>query len=278
MLQYTGHRFYKRGPELTSIIDKRRSLHRRAAQDQQQIEELKSQIGQLHTLANIGTATTMIAHELNNLLTPLANYATLALDNPDDKALAEKALQKVLRNSRRASKMMESMLALANGEKQQKQANQLLFLVEEVFACLCRDFNKDGIGVEIEISEDLTVWAVPVQIQQVLMNVILNAREAMLEQGGTLTIRGKERNEAVVIEVVDTGCGIEPARLDEIFQPFFSTKRGGESTREKPAAGLGLAFCRRVVDAHGGSISVQSEPNHGTTLRISLPRPRSEES
>jgi len=260
---------------LTSVIEKRLSLHKRLACEQRQNNALKSQIGRLQALANIGTATCIIAHEVNNLLAPLGNYAALALNNPDDKLLVEKALQKAVRICGRASKIMESMLALANGETQAKKSTRLIVLLEEIFSCLCRDFAKDKITVNLEISEDLTVWAVPVQIQQVLMNLILNAREAMLPAGGVLTIKARDSTDAVQIEVVDTGCGIEPANLKKIFEPFFTAKANQQSLSQHLSSGLGLAFCKQIIDAHGGYIFVESGPEKGSTFKITLPKHRS---
>ena len=258
---------------MTSIIEKRVSLHKRLAEHQQQNNALKSQITQLQALANIGTVTHMIAHELNNLLTPLANYAALALNNPDDKSLVEKAFEKTVQSCERAMKIMESMLAMADGERQEKKNARLISLVEEIFTCLCRDFAKDGITVKIELPEDLTVWAVPVQIQQVLMNLILNARDAMLPRGGILNIKVTESNDAAQIEVTDTGCGIEPGDLKNIFESFFTTKTDGNQPSERSGSGLGLAFCKKIIDAHGGCISVESIPSQGSTFKITLPKP-----
>ena len=256
---------------MTSIIEKRLSLHKQLAEQEQLNDVLKSQTVKLQALANIGTITSMIAHEINNLLTPLGNYAALALKNPEDKALTEKALHKAVGNCERASKIMESLLAVANGEMQEKQNTCLTGLVEDVFTCLCRDFAKDGITVNIEIPEELTIWAVPVQIQQVLMNLILNGRDAMLPGGGVLTIRARQAGDSVEIQVADTGCGIEPAVLEEIFEPFFTTKMDESSPGRCAGSGLGLAFCRRIIDSHGGCISVESKPQEGTTFRITLP-------
>jgi signal transduction histidine kinase len=257
---------------LTRIIEKRISLHKDLTNRIQQNATLKSQISHLQSLANIGTATCMIAHEINNLLVPLSNFAALALNNPDDKQLADKALQKVVRNCDRASKIMESILGVANGETKEKKNNRLLALVEEIFSCLCRDFAKDGITVKISIAEDLTVRAVPVQIQQVLMNLILNARDAMLPRGGVLTIKARENNDSVQIEVSDTGCGIEPDDLDKIFEPFFTAKKDKKSESETCSSGLGLLFVKQVIETHNGCITVESRPSEGTTFTITLPK------
>ncbi len=259
---------------MTSIIEKRVSLHKRLANQQQETEALQSQIAQLQALANIGTITHMIAHEMNNLLTPVGNYATLAMKSPDDKTLVEKALVKTAQSCERATKIMESMLAMADGKMQEKKNARLIALVEEIFTCHCRDFAKDGITVNIQVPEDLTVWAVPVQIQQVLMNLILNARDAMLPRGGILNIKATENSDAVQIEITDTGCGIEPGDMKNIFESFFTTKTDRISASRCSGSGLGLAFCKKMIDAHGGCISVESQPDKGSTFTITLPKPQ----
>ena len=222
-------------------------------------------------LANIGTVSHMIAHEMNNLLTPLKSYASFALDHPDDQALARKALQKTVRNCERASSVMESMLALVDSQAQERATARLRDLIEEVFTCLCRDFAKDGITVDVQIPDELTVNVVPVQMQQVFMNLILNARDAMLPRGGVLSIRAAEKTDTLEIEIADSGEGIDPDDLNNIFERFFTTKKDGSPT-EYSGAGLGLAFCKMVVDGHGGSISVESEPGHGSIFKIVLPK------
>ncbi|MHC4741657.1 MAG: sensor histidine kinase [Planctomycetota bacterium] len=256
---------------MASITGKRLNLHRDLERRQAENEALKSQVQGLGHLANIGVASYMIAHEINNLLTPIGTYAGLALENPDDVELGKKALGKAARNCERASKIMESMLALANGQNQEKENYPLAELVEEVFACLVRDFSKDGINVDVQISPDLQVWAVPAQIQQLLMNLILNAREAMLGRGGILGIAARSNEKELEITVSDTGVGIAASDLEKIFEPFFTTKKGSDSPSGRLGSGLGLALCKRVVEAHDGTISVQSKPQEGSTFKIVLP-------
>ncbi len=259
---------------MASITGKRLSLHRYVEEKKQENDALKSQLVQIQHLANTGTISHMIAHEINNLLTPLKNYAAVALENPDDKSFVEKALRKTVRNCERASNIMESMLALANGQKHEKKNVRLLALVEEIFTCLCRDFAKDGITVEIHIPEELTVNCVPVQIQQVIMNLILNARDAMLTHGGILRITATENNDAVKIEVSDTGEGIELADLKNIFDSFFTTKTDKNTSSEYSGAGLGLAFCKKIIEEHDGLISVESTSTIGSKFKITLPKPQ----
>jgi two-component system NtrC family sensor kinase len=257
---------------LTSIIERRLSLHQRLVRQEQENSALKSQNMQLQALATLGSATCMIAHEINNLLTPLANYAALAVQNPGDKELSGKALEKTVQNCQRASQIMQSMLAMANGQKQAREEVAVKTLVEGVFTCLCRDFQKDGILVETPIPESLRVSCSAVQIQQVLMNLILNAREAMLPGGGTLKVTAALDGQDVEIAVRDTGRGITPENLKNIFRPFFTTKMGENRPADGSGSGVGLAFCRRIVDAHGGTITAESTVGQGTVFTIRLPK------
>ena len=256
---------------MASVIQKRLSLHKSVKDHHRKAEALRSQLCRIQPLANIGSASCMIAHEINNILTPFGAYADLALQNFDDKALVRKALEKAVLNCQRATRVMESMLALANGDTQERHSIGLADLVDEVFTCLCRDFSKDRIQLVLDIPKALTVHVVPVQIQQVLMNLTLNAREAMLAQGGTLTIRAYKESDGCIIEVSDTGTGIAPEHMKTIFEAFYSTKDSSESAEECFGTGLGLAFCRLVIDKHHGSITVKSRQNEGTTFKISLP-------
>jgi len=265
---------YNRKGALTRAIEKRACLHRQLKLQQQLNALLQLQLSRLEVLANIGMVSCMIAHEINNLLTPLVNYATLARRNPDDRALLEKTLDKTINNTRRAAEVMESLLALVNGQVQQKESIELKDIVKRVFSCLCRDFAKDSITVKIDIPEHLVVRAVPVQLQQVLMNLILNAREAMLPRGGILTIKAGQNEQITWIDISDTGCGIEPADREKIFEPFFSTKSRPGSSEQYQVRGLGLALCKKIIEAHEGSIQVESDPNEGTTFKVTLPRPQ----
>jgi len=257
---------------LAGILEKRQSLHRRLATQRQLSDQLQSQLGHMQALANIGMISAMIAHEMNNILTPLGNYAYLAMKHPEDSELTRKALEKTTTNSRRAAKILDSMLAMANGRPRKMDWHPVKAMVEDIFSCLARDFSKDRIKVVVDIDDELTVFAEDICLQQVLMNLILNAREAMLPKGGTLTISARQDTGSVRIEIADTGCGIERCDLARIFQPFFTTKVESSQAAHH-GAGLGLAFCKRVVEAHNGAISVDSQAGCGTTFRITLPAP-----
>ncbi len=256
---------------MESILEKRQSLQKRLSDQTRQIVQLRSQTSQIQALANIGLASAMIAHEINNILTPLSNYAQLSLNNPDDKDLAEKTIRKTAANATRAAKILESMLAMANGRPQEKNPRKLTALVDEIFTCLARDFSKDKIKVHFRIPEELTILAEEICLQQVIMNLILNARESMLGRGGSLTISARELSDSVEIEVTDSGCGIVEKDIETIFEPFYTTKKQNQGS-QRSGAGLGLAFCKKVIEAHKGEISVESKKDVGTKFKIILPK------
>ncbi len=255
---------------MPQLITKRRSLNKEITLQAQQNKELQARLAKLQTLANLGTISAIVAHEINNILMPLGNYAQVALNNPQDSQLVQKALEKTVYNSARASEILESMLAVVNGEALEKKICRLQQLLEEVFSCIGRDFGKDSVKVKMEVPDDLGFPAVPVQIQQVFMNLILNAREAMMPRGGTLTINARKEQDTIIIEISDTGCGIEPENMDRLFEPFFSTKTP-DSPAGRVGAGLGLLFCKEIIDSHDGTIDVQSEQGKGTKFTITLP-------
>ncbi|MCK5001117.1 MAG: hypothetical protein KAS23_16350 [Anaerohalosphaera sp.] len=254
---------------MPGILEKRKNMHRQLAENARTCDQLQQQIDSMQALANIGMLSAMIAHEMNNILTPLGSYAQLAMKYPDDTALAQKALEKAVTNSSRAGRIMTSILAMAKGGCKEKQNYLLREMVEEVFFCMARDFSKDGIDVILNITDDLEVCAEQVSFQQVLMNLIINARHAMLARGGVLTISATRSDDQIRIDVSDTGDGIETEILNQIFDPFFTTK--GQGT------GLGLAFCKRVTQSHDGFICVNSEKGAGTTFSVILPAKNSDQ-
>ncbi len=253
---------------MSNLLEKRRSIHRQLQFHQEQHDHLVEKSDKLEGLASVGLAWTMTAHELNNLLTPVVSYAQLALQHPGDSVLAEKALNKALRLGQMATEMLQRVMALAAQKDFQKENVSVRQLVDDVFAGLGRDFAKDRIHVALNIPEDLTLFGDGPSIRQVLMNLILNARQAMLGQPGELRIRAYAVHDAVWIDVIDTGAGIESSVMRRIFDPFFTTKT---DCAEGLNNGVGLAFCRRIIDMHHGLITVESEIGKGTCFKIRLP-------
>jgi signal transduction histidine kinase len=184
-------------------------------------------------------------------------------------ALIKKALSKAFQGSSKAGKICASMLALARGESSFAHVS-VQKLVDEVLLVLARDPRKDGIALRVQVQPGLIVWGDPVQLEQVLLNLLINARQAMLGKGGSLTIKAAAEGDEVKIQVIDTGPGIPEELQDKIFQPFFTTKCSSRKGESK-GTGLGLAICKEIVDHHSGRIEVDSAVGRGTTFTITLP-------
>ncbi len=255
---------------MQSIISKRASLHVELREQQQLNSELVAKLEKFESLANVGMVSAMIAHEINNILTPVGSYAEMAINNPEDTYIVNKAIQKAASNSQRATKILSSLLNMAKGNTQIRSMHKFSQILDETFSCLARDLKKDGISVTINVKEDTEIYCDSIAIEQLLLNLILNAREAMLDSGGSLTIEAYTKDNETIFSVKDTGCGISEENITKIFEPFFTTKSRNDQ-RHNAGSGLGLAYCKKIVDMHNGKISVTSSPKISTEFKISIP-------
>ncbi|MEK6643383.1 MAG: HAMP domain-containing sensor histidine kinase [Planctomycetota bacterium] len=237
-----------------------------------QFGDLQRQVDTLQRLASVGTMAAMIAHEFNNMLTPIVSYCQYALQRgePD---LMKTALERTLKNAQRLSDLSGKILGLAGDASTGPTVVSLRPLIEDAVACLGRDLEKDSISLTIDVPEGLSATAHASSLQQVLFNLVLNARQAMLDRAGRLTIAARRMNDGkVAIEVADTGPGIKPENVPRVFEPFFSTKRH-ETRPDRGGLGLGLHVCKRLMVEMDGDISVASEPGLGATFTLTLPMP-----
>jgi PAS domain S-box-containing protein len=241
-------------------------------------KHLEAQLLRAQRLESIGTLTGGIAHDFNNLLNPiLMSVKLLQMDRPKDE---QQHLLKVLQASaERGAETVKRLLAIAGGADRQMETLNLGSVFREVKAILDHTFPK-GIQIQTAVADELwPVRADATQLSQVLMNLCVNARDAMAD-GGTLTISAENRQvdqsytsqhpEAkpgphVAFSVADTGSGIPPEQIDRIFDPFFTTKEQGKGT------GLGLSTALGIVKSHGGFMNVSSECGKGTRFVIHLP-------
>ena len=220
--------------------------------------------------ATLGELVGTTTHEFNNVLMTIMNYAKLGLRNKDD-ASREKSLTKILAASERAAKITHSVLGMARNRKDQFELTQIADLVNESMVLLEREMQRYRIHVELELD---AVPDVPVngnQIQQVLLNLLINARQAMPD-GGSLIVRVKHDTQTNTVDLVvrDHGKGIPKDKLPRIFDPYFTTKSGPDATG-KGGTGLGLATCKDIIQAHEGKIRVESQVGKGTCFTIKLP-------
>jgi two-component system, cell cycle sensor histidine kinase and response regulator CckA len=240
--------------------------------------KLEAQLLRAQRLESIGTLTGGIAHDFNNLLNPILMSAKLLQsDRPEDE---RRHLLKILQASaERGATMVKGLLAFAGGADRQTETLNPCAVVREVKAILDHTFPR-SIRIQSVVADNL--WALRVdatQLSQVLMNLCVNARDAMPE-GGTLTISAENRlvdrtyasrhhdakpGPHVAISVADTGSGIRPDLIERIFDPFFTTKEPGKGT------GLGLSTALGIVKSHGGFIDLHSERDKGTRFVVHMP-------
>lgn len=217
----------------------------------------------------IGTLTSSIAHEFNNLLTPIMGYSILVLEKlpPDAEELYDNVLE-IYEASRKAKTIISRLSDLSRKNTpltfQYVAPDELVRRVLEISAPARPP--RVEVGSRLHCRH-LWVRGNEIQLSQMLLNLILNAYQAMETDGGTLTVTTGQDGDAVCFHVADTGPGIDPSLLEHIFEPFFTTKERGKGT------GLGLAIVQQVVQDHQGSVSVHSQPGQGTTITVRLPLP-----
>jgi signal transduction histidine kinase len=237
----------------------------------QQINFLEEQLAQAQRLAALGELTGTTVHEFNNILTTIINYAKLGLRHKDE-PMRTKSFDKILLAANRASKIVGTVLAAAKNRKKSFEPTNLILLVEDALLLLEREMNKYRIRIEKSFQVGVPdVMADGNQIQQVLLNLLINARQAM-PNGGKLLLKISydEENEMINLIIRDYGCGIPPDKLPQIFDRFYTTKSGPDESG-KGGSGLGLASCKSIVERHKGLIRVESTEGKGTAFTVKLP-------
>ncbi|HYW19515.1 MAG TPA: PAS domain S-box protein [Nodularia sp. (in: cyanobacteria)] len=243
-------------------------------------KQLEEQFFRAQRLESLGTLAGGIAHDLNNILTPiLAASQLLQVRFAQDKEHYQNLLQIIEKNSKRGAALVKQVLSFARGFKGERTIVQLKHLIAEINQIAQQTFPK-SIEFAITIPEDL--WAVSgdaTQLHQVFMNLVVNARDAM-PAGGTVSIHTENMfidqayarmnldakvGHYVVMTVADTGIGIPPEILDKIFDPFFTTKEVGKGT------GLGLSTVLGIIKSHGGFMNVSSTVEQGSKFKLFLP-------
>jgi signal transduction histidine kinase len=234
-------------------------------------DQLRQQLLQAQRLSSVGALASSVAHEFNNILTTIINYARIALRNEGDDAGRSQALEKILKGSQRAATIINSMLGFARNTSSQRQRTDLASVVDEVLVLCEKDLSKHHVQVDKKYHGRPVAEVVPAQIEQVLLNLIINARQAM-PRGGKLRLEVREnvRTHMVELRVADTGVGIAPERLRLIFEPFYTTKE--PDSNGHGGTGLGLSVCRQIIEQHQGRIRVESLVGKGSTFTVKLPQ------
>jgi PAS domain S-box-containing protein len=241
-------------------------------------KKLEAQLARAQRMESIGTLASGIAHDLNNVLAPILMACNL-LSSHDKDGDCKQLIDLISRSTQRGAELVKQVLSFCRGAEGRRVELQVQSLIGEVQHIACETFPK-SIKIQTRLSKDLwSIVADPTQLHQVLLNLCVNARDAM-PNGGVLTIAAEnvlldlpEPNSTreakpqphLMIVVADTGTGIDPEIREKIFDPFFTTKEIGKGT------GLGLSTSLGIVKSHGGFINVYSEPGIGTVFKVYIP-------
>jgi len=231
---------------------------------------LKEQLMHAQSLTALGELVGTTTHEFNNILMSLNGYAKMGMRHRDhDKR--DNCFEKILEASQRATQVVRSILGMAKNRTAKKEPAKLVDVVENSLLLLERELRKYNIAVEKDLEEVPEVFIQANQIQQVLMNLLINARQAMPERGRVLIkLSYNSPLELVELMVRDFGSGIPADKLGKIFDRFYSTKEGPDETG-KGGSGLGLAMCKEIIEQHWGKIRLASEVGKGTAFTLCLP-------
>ena len=218
-------------------------------------------------LASIGELASGIAHELNNPLTSIIGFSELLLDKdvPDD---VKEDLRVINREAQRTSGVVRNLLTFARKHETESQPADINDAIQKVLELRAYEHRVNNIQVNAHFDADLPeIIANSFQLQQVFLNIIINAEHSMIKThgGGTLTITTEQAGDVIRISLADDGSGITRENLGHLFDPFFTTKGVGEGT------GLGLSICHGIVTEHGGRIYAESELGKGATFIVELP-------
>jgi two-component system, NtrC family, sensor kinase len=227
--------------------------------------QLQDQMMQVEKLSSIGLLAAGIAHEVNTPITGISSFTQLLLKQTSDGDQRKPILEKIEKQTFRAAEIVNGLLNFARMNGSEFTDLDLNVLIRESLSLLDHQMRQSRVKVESSLDETIPpVYGNCGKLQQVFINLFLNARDAM-GSGGDLKVRTAMNDEMVIVDIKDTGVGITEENIKRIYDPFFTTKRTGKGT------GLGLAVTYGIIQEHGGRIFVESTPGSGTSFRLKLP-------
>jgi two-component system NtrC family sensor kinase len=236
--------------------------------DQTERRRLQDQLIQSEKMSAIGQLIAGIAHDLNNPLASVLGFADFLIEVPNVPPAIREPLTVIQEEAERASGIVRNLLGFARKQDHQRRPTALKPLLDATFVLLRNQLMAHRVDAVIEVEPDLPMPDVdPNQIQQVFVNLINNAAQAIASTGrpGTITVRARRWLDGVAVEVIDDGPGMSETLAAQVFEPFFTTKAEGEGT------GLGLSISQGIVKEHGGRIMLSSEEGNGSTFTVQLP-------
>ncbi len=251
----------------SSLAQRVRTQDEALRQARQRLDGAKQQLIQAEKLTALGELVAGVAHELNNPLAAIMGYVQLLLarDIPTD---VKRRLETVCTEAERMARIVKNLLTFARKHPPEKRPLGLNGIIEKTLELKAYHFRVNRIEVETDLDPALPMTMLDFhQVQQVLINLLNNAEQAMTEKGkgGRLKLRTRAVDGRIEARVTDTGPGIGPDAQPHIFEPFFTTKKEGKGT------GLGLSMCYGIMQEHGGGIRFESEPGHGATFILDFP-------
>ncbi|MEE9614934.1 MAG: ATP-binding protein [Thermodesulfobacteriota bacterium] len=255
-------------PILNEVGEVTATVH--IARDITEEKALKERLIHTEKLSGIGKFVAGIAHELNNPLMGIMGYSQLLMESPGDRKVEDikDKLGKIYKESMRTAKIVQNLLTFARARKPERARHNLNDMVRETLELRESSFRYNNIEVVTELSPDVPDTMVDYyQLQQVLINVVNNAADAMVAHRGEgkLEIKTTLKGRIIEISVIDNGPGIPAKFLNRVFEPFFTTKETGKGT------GLGLSISHGILKEHGGWIDISSREGEGTTVTLELP-------
>ena len=259
------------GEMKTQLEQWAKTLEQRVRERSEQLAETQTAMARQQRLASLGQLAAGVAHEINNPLTGVLTFAHLLRQKESMDDQDRQDLDLIINETTRVSEIVARLLDFARERPSVKGPLNVNDLIRQTVQLIRSQKRLARIAIEEALTEDLPrVKGDKNQLEQVLLNLLLNACEAMPD-GGVLTVSTSARAGTVLVKVTDTGQGIKKEHLDRVFEPFFSTKPVGKGT------GLGLSVSYGIVQQHGGSLEVDSVESKGTTFTVVLPSGRQEQ-
>jgi two-component system NtrC family sensor kinase len=255
------------------LIDWSNTLERKVEQKSRELQTAQDQVLHMEKMASLGKLSSMIAHELNNPLSGILTLSKLVKKRLGAPQITPEKLEQMNRDltliseeAKRCGEIVKNLLFFARAHPSERSACELDPIIDRSLRLIQHQIDMQQITVSHAVAEHpVRVAGDESQIQQVLIAILINALEAMPD-GGMLRISAQDAGDHAELIISDTGIGIPAAALSRIFEPFFTTKESGYGM------GLGLSIVYGIIKQHGGDIRVESEPGHGTTMTILLPR------
>jgi len=229
--------------------------------DLSEVEALREQVRRKDRLAAIGEMAATVAHEIRNPLGGIRGFAALLARDIEETDPRRRLVEKILTGTRNLDRVVTELLEYTRPVELRLRSTSCADLIEAAIGYV--ELGNRSIEIHNCVEADVLALADPDKLRQVLLNILLNAVQS-IEQSGEINIGTQTDGDMVSVYVKDTGCGMAPEHLEQVFSPFFTTKEKG--------TGLGLAVAAKIVEGHGGRLKAESELGKGTTLSIYLPR------